>query len=222
MTALIIIVILLTFVFLVNHPKCPIMRVSFEHPDFQTGDLILFHSLDSINAMMMGSYYTHIGVVYDDGGQLKLFEAVNPQTEFLINENKNGIVLCDLEQRLRTYRGYVFYKKLKMPASDENIEHFRNFIDFASRKLYYNTEIFRNFLNKVFFDERIHKGVNCGELAYLSLISLGILPKKYFYKNAKHHLRWLADFDTKDMHLYEEMKYLYYDPFTQTKCPDTD
>lgn len=223
MLALVIIAMLWVFVFMFNHPKCPIDRMPLKTSTFKTGDLILFHALDNLSALAIGTYYTHIGVVYCDETGQKLFEAVSPERELLVGDNRNGIVLCDLEQRLRTYRGYVFHKKVSLSVDEESKGHFRRFIDFAVRNLYYNTNILRNFINKVLFAEPIHRGVNCGELVYLSLICLGILPKKHFHENRKHHLQWLANLTD----IYDEMKYIYYDPFSQFQVnrinyPDKD
>lgn len=206
-----------TYVFLFNHPKGEILRPDFEKHNFKTGDIILFHALDNINPLLIATYYTHIGIVYKRGDELLLFEAVNPTTEILLEENSNGIVLCDLEKRLRCYRGYLLYKELDSEVPQSTQDNFEIFIKYLKENCYYNTGVFRNFVNKVIFGENIHRGLNCGELVYLSLIALGILPKKYFDENRKHHIKWLSALeDTGNGYYYSDVKYIYFDPFDQT------
>lgn len=176
----------LLYIFLIDKPRS---AKKFDDIAFDTGDIILFHSLDNINAICIASYFTHIGVVYILDGEPMLFEAAHPSCKNLPQGRESGIVLSNLKNRVQTYCGYVFHKRFYGAADDES---FVIFMKYALQNMYYDTEIARNFVNKLIFGDNLHNGVNCGELAYLSLIALKILPKKYLYENRKYHLFWLS------------------------------
>jgi hypothetical protein len=188
---------------------CWIYYIYLAHPDYQsfeydelkhkfkTGDIILFHALDNINPIVIGTYYGHIGIVWvDPDDQEKvpyIFEAFNPKTmPFYPKEFSSGIALSSLEHRLNTYRGYCFYKELKSSIDIHVQQNFKYFIEYAQINMYYNTSIFNNSISKLLYNENLHNGTNCGELVYLSLIKLNLLPMDYLYDNTKHHLLWLS------------------------------
>ena len=51
---------------------------------FKTGDIILFHALDNINPIFIGTYFGHIGIVYIHNGEPYLFEAAATKNMYLI------------------------------------------------------------------------------------------------------------------------------------------
>ncbi len=214
---LVVLLILWIYVLFFDHPKGEILRPLIQKMNFKTGDIILFHALDNINPLFFGTYYTHIGVIYKKGDQLLLFEAANPNREILLGSNSRGIILCDLETRLRTYRGYILYKELNMEVPLAAQQQLDTLIEYAVQNCYYNPYVIGNFIDKMVFGDNIHHGLNCGELVYLALVALGILPKKYFEENRKHHIRWLSRLgDIETGYSYADPKYIYYDPFSQT------
>ncbi len=163
---------------------------------FKTGDIILFHALDNINPIFIGTYYGHIGVIYidpDEPNKPYLFEAFNTSTTpFYPQECSNGVALVELEHRLNSYRGYCFYKELVVPIAVDLQYGFKEFITYAVANMKYNESVITNGLNKLLFNEPLHTETNCGELAYMSLIKLGLLPRQCASENRKHHLAWLA------------------------------
>ncbi len=180
---------------------------------FKTGDLILFHGLDNINPLFIGTYYGHIGVVYvdpeDTKARPKIFEAFNTSDmPFFPKECSKGIVISDLKHRLNSYRGYSFYKELVIPI-DVNIQNgFKSFIEYAIENMYYNKSVIINGINKLLLNECLCNGTNCGELAYLSLIKLGIIPREELHNNRRHHLAWLAGIENLSNNAYRKPVYV--------------
>jgi hypothetical protein len=176
--------------FIHNHPKFPKIKYSDLNP--KTGDLVLFHGLDNMNAAFIGCYYTHIGIVYRESATSRpyIFEAWNQKHEILYpKEVSNGMAFVDLENRLNSYRGYVFYKPLAKPVSKQANLYLRDFINWAMNNMKYNPDVFRNGINKMLFNDPLRIGTNCGEIVYLSLIKLGLLNISKFKKNRRYHLR---------------------------------
>ena len=200
-TIIIIIIVVWCWYFLWNHPNYNIVRWKDIQYKCKTGDLILFHGLDNYNSIFTGCYYGHIGIVYRKTPKSKpyLFEAWNPVNEkFYPSEVRHGIAFTDLDNRIKTYRGYVFYKPLMHQIPDSiNIE-FYNFIYWAVHNMKYNTKVIRNGINKLLLNDKLKVGTNCGELAYLSLIKLGLLNLENLHNNNKHHLNWTCNIKNLD------------------------
>lgn len=180
------------YFFLGKHPTVSEVSLDIVLRRANTGDLILFHALDNINAALIGSYYTHVGIVYRSAEGVYLFEAWNPmESTNHPREWAHGIALVDLEQRLSSYRGYVYWKRLAHPPQDS--ERLYDFIYWSLANMKYDTQVIRNGVRKLIFNERLKKKTNCGELVYLALIRLGLLHPSRFYQNRKYHLRWVCD-----------------------------
>jgi hypothetical protein len=187
-----------------------IWYIYFNHPDYEiceyddikdrckTGDIILFHGLDNANPIIIGSYYSHIGIVYIDPEDPQktpyILEAFNPSRMPLYSEKcKSGIAIVPLEARLTSYRGYCFYKELANPIKDKKLLlNFKQFVNFCKKNMYYDENVLSCALAKILFNENLRLGTNCAELVYLSLIKLELLNKNYFYENNKHHLIFLV------------------------------
>ena len=179
---------------------------------FKTGDLILFKAVDNFNGSFIMSYYGHIGVVYADSTGVYVFEAANT-TNMTLNpdQNANGIFMSPLADRIKMYKGYAFYKELKDPLDAATCDEFRSFIDYCIENMSYETRVMANGIKKG-MGEKIGMQVNCGELVFLSLIKLGLLPLEYYYKPAFHHLRWMCDIKILPENEYLEPVKLTYSP----------
>lgn len=196
----IIIIILMTWVWYIyfNHPKYDVFEYSQLKHKYKTGDMILFHGLDNCNPIFIGTYYGHVGIIYidpeDETNTPYIFEAFCPSTMPIFpQECKKGISISLLENRMKSYRGYCFYKELERPIQDVNLLfEFREFIAFSIENMYYDEQIVLNSISKILFNESLGYGTNCGELVYLSLIKLNLLPQEYFDYNNKHHLLYLT------------------------------
>jgi len=207
----VIVVILLLWIYYIylNHPTFNSVEYNDIKHKVKTGDIILFHALDNINPIFIGCYYTHIGIVYIKDNTPYLFEAtLNKNKEFCNEKYKNGVVLTLLENRINTYRGYVFYKELIKPVIDEQkIQTFKKYINYSVKHLEYTNSNVCNFMDHVLFNDDFYNYTNCGEVVYCSLLLLGILPKEY-YKNRRHHYLLFCSYLHKK-NIYKEPVYLY-------------
>jgi hypothetical protein len=193
----IIIVIIWVYYIYLMHPTFGSHQYGELRSKYKTGDIILFHGLDNINPIFIGTYYGHIGIVFIDpdepNSRPKIFEAFNTSTmPFFPRKCSKGIALSDLEHRLNSYRGYSFYKELVSPIDASIQRGFKEFISYALDNMYYNESVIVNGINKLLLNETLRNGTNCGELVYLSLIKLGVIPRDELFNNRKHHLAWLA------------------------------
>ncbi len=198
MPLLIILVIIWIYYVYLNHPKYWSYQYDELRSKFKTGDMILFHGLDNINPIFIGTYYGHVGIVFVDpdepNSRPKIFEAFNTSTmPFYPKKCSNGIVLADLEHRLNSYRGYCFYKELEVPIDIDLQRNFVEFISYAQKNMFYNKNVIINGVSKLLMNDCLGNATNCGELAYLSLIKLGVIPFSEIFSNRKHHLLWLAN-----------------------------
>jgi O-antigen ligase len=216
MTVVIIIIlicVLWSWAFLWNHPNFEKVRYSDIEPHCKSGDLILFHGLDSTNAMYMASYYTHIGIVYRESQDARpvLFEAWNSSAEILYPEEvAHGIAISDLENRVNSYRGYIFYKPLAQAITPEQQERLLAFMNWAYANMHYNPRVIKNGAKKLLLNEQLHTGTNCGEIVYLALIAMGLLSESRIYENRKHHLRWVCALELTDNgNKYLPMAYIW-------------
>ena len=206
---LVIIIIIWIYYIYLCHPDYNIYEYNEIKHKFKTGDIILFHALDNINPIFIGTYYGHIGIVYYDDDIPYIFEAFNPETmPFYPKEYEKGIILSQLETRIKSYRGYCFYKELEISLDEKCCNELKSFILFALNNMYYDVNVIQNGMNKILFNDTLNTGTNCGELVYLSLIKLGLLPTDYLYYNNKHHLLWLSNLIEVQNNKYKEPVYV--------------
>ncbi len=191
-----------------NHPQFRETWIDNVLNTAKTGDLILFKATDNTNSSKIFCYYTHIGVVYrPDTGDPQIFEAAGTNGMDLYNsENHKGIFLTDLRTRLERYKGRLYYKHLDRSVSPQVGAEFTNFIKYAHENMQYNYNVMTNGIKKGLMIEKCNNETNCGELAMLSLIKLGILDPGRYNQRAFHHLYWISN-------LYEaDNGYNYYEP----------
>lgn len=203
-----------TYYWCFAHPKLDTARLCdlLAANKFKTGDLILFKAVDNFNAPVIMSYYGHIGIVYvdPDTGVPFIFEAADP-TEMALdsNQNKSGIFISPLESRIKMYKGYTFHKELANPIEVATCTEFATFIQYCINNMSYNTCVISNGIKKG-LGEKIGTQVNCGELVFLSLIKLGLLPFTHYEKKAFHHLKWMCKIThVEDNHYLDPVKITY-------------
>lgn len=189
---------------------------SFDELLFKTGDLILFHAYDNINPVFIGSYWGHIGVVFKNPDNINstpmLFEAARTsQMKNCPDYNKSGIIISDLKNRLKKYKGITALKSLNIPIQDGIIRGFTEFMEYAKLNMCYNENVIHNGIEKKMGKKFTNK-TNCGEIAILSLIKLGILPYNILQKNIAHHLLYVA-------HLKQTQNNYYHTPIEITFNP---
>jgi hypothetical protein len=215
---IVIIIIIWIYWIYLNHPTFNNITYEELKPRFKTGDIILFHALDNINPIFIGSYFGHIGIVYvdpDDPNKIPyLFEAAGTKKMCLgKHNNPRGIFFSKLDDRLRRYKGYTFYKELSHPIDPAICRGFKNFINFAYINMYYEYNVVSSGIKKGTI-EKCSLNTNCGEIVFLSLIKLGMLSKSDYYNNTFHYLLKTAHIkDLLNGYYYNEPLYIKYHPF---------
>ena len=217
---IIIILVIWYYIFTHAHPNLDVesLEILLREKKFKTGDMILFKAVDNYNAPLIASYYGHVGIVWvypDDPEQIPyVFEAANP-TNMTLEEHHNpkGIYLSLLENRIKKYKGYAFYKQLGCEIEPEIRLEFEKFINYAVDNMEYDTSVISSGIKKGLFGEKIHNKTNCGELVFLSLIKLGLLPFSEYSRRVFHHLRWMCSITELQDNYYEEPVKIIYDPF---------
>ena len=176
-----------------NPPK--MIHKPFNNLQFKTGDIILFHAYNNINPVFICSYWGHIGIVYknpNDDSRPLIFEAA--KTSCMKNcpeNNKNGIMITDLQTRLEKYPGLIACKFLNKDLEPHINTGLVELMDYAKKNMYYNEDVFFNGITKKFGQDFNHS-TNCGEIVTLSLIKLGLLNQDIIKERIGHHLLYIC------------------------------
>lgn len=162
----------------------------------KTGDLILFKAYNNIFPILHGCYFGHIGVAYILNGETMIFEANGIENVPLLkHHSKRGIFLTPLKERVKKYKGFCYLKPLREPVSDIQIKEFDNFVKYALNNFYYDYNIVSSALKRWFGYERCGKNTDCGQLAFLSLIKLGLLPIESYDQRILHYLKYVCNLE---------------------------
>ena len=199
---------------ILNHPKLPCVK--FEDAQFKTGDMILFHAYDNINPVFIGSYWGHVGIVYKDpdipNSKPVIFEAARTsQMKNCPDYNKHGIIITDLKCRMEKYPGLIACKSLNVPVHPDIIRGFKDLINYAKNNMYYNEDVVYNAIQKKKGD-KFNNGTNCGEIVFMSLIKLALLPESVANEKIAHHLLYVAQLEKLQNNFYNK-------PVEITICP---
>lgn len=214
MAIYIIIVILLIYVYSIKlyHPDYKVVQYDDIKDKVKSGDIILFNSLDSMNQIFMGSWITHIGVVYrkDKCSMPIMVESFNNyRMPFFPKEFASGIATCDLETRINSYRGYILYKELAQPVTAKTNDEYLEFIKYAQKNMKYDENVISNEINKMLFNTPFTTRTNCGQFTTLILIKLNLIDFVHFRDRQKHHLRFTSDIKKLKNNYYKEPIYVY-------------
>lgn len=181
--------------------------------NFKTGDIILFKACNNANAILIGNYYTHIGIIYVTNGIPYIFEACGIEYMPLKpHHNVRGIFLTPLLPRISKYKGTVYWKRLEHELSVDVCNSFKQFIDYAIENMYYNYSFTHNALSKL-MGEKYTLGTNCGELVLLSLIKLQLLPIESFDAACIHSLKLVSYLELVDNNKYLPLVKIIDHPF---------
>lgn len=158
----------------------------------KTGDMLIFKAYNNFNSVFLGNYYGHMGIVYidplDPAQTPMIFEANGLETMPILNHhNKNGIFYSPLKERIQKYKGRVFIKSLNQPIPHNIDLDFKNFINYCMDNMKYEYAIIKSWIKKITGISRCSKNTNCGEIVFLSLIKLGLLPETSYDKRPSFH-----------------------------------
>jgi hypothetical protein len=166
----------------------------------KTGDIILFKGANSFNAVFIGNYFTHCGVVYidpdDETRTPMIFEANGIEnTPLKPHHNKLGMYLTPLADRAKKYKGRVFLKALNKDIPEETIRAYKDFIQYAIENMRYDRSVLSSGLRKGLGLEKCTLSTNCGEIAFLSIIKLRLIHLNKYDNSMFHHLKWVCNIE---------------------------
>lgn len=193
------IILLLLWIYYFQYRKIHPEKVFLDEilPSLKTGDLILFKAMNNFNAIAIGSYFTHIGVVYVIDDIPYLFEANG--VEFMAlkpHHSRSGIFLTPVRERIQKYKGFVYLKRLQYPI---NSCGFDEFVTYCLDNFYYDQKIIRGNLSRWLSQSGCCSNTDCGQLAFLSLIKLGLLDESEYDNSRLHYLKYVCGLvDVKD------------------------
>lgn len=167
-----------------------------KHSFLKTGDLILFKAYDNFYPVLHGSYFGHVGIVYFQDGIPMLFEANGIEsTPLKVHHSKRGVFLTPLCDRIKKYKGRCFWKPLNRPLPDSTVDDFEDFIQYCISNLKYDYSVISGGFERWFGLARCGKGkgTDCGQITFLSLIKLGLLPVKEYDTPRLHHLKYVCE-----------------------------
>jgi len=186
----------------------------------KTGDIICFKAYDNFNSIFTGSYFGHIGVIYVDPAEpLKpyLFEANGIEAMKLKDHhNKSGIFFTPVQDRIAKYKGRCFYKELNKPLSSGVCSDFKSFIDYCLDTMSYDLAVVRASIKKWLGVEQCGHKTNCGELTFMCLIKMGLLPYEYHDERTLHFLKWMCNIKKlNNGYEYKELVHVIDHPFAE-------
>lgn len=164
----------------------------------KTGDIICFKAYDNFNSIAFGSYFGHVGVVYvdpNDADQVPyLFEANGVEGMSLKSYHSiTGIFLTPLQERISKYKGRCFYKPLNKALDIDIVKEFKEFIDYCLETMSYDKAVFCSSFRKWVGLDKCGLKTNCGELTFLSLIKLGLIPYEWYDHCTLQYLKWMCN-----------------------------
>ncbi len=192
--------------------------VFINNPNLKTGDLILFKAYNNFNSIFHGSYFGHIGIVYIHAdGTPMLFEANGVErTPLMSHHSKRGVFLTPLVDRLKKYKGRCFWKPLNAQLNASIIHGFEEFMNYCLDNLDYDYSVVTGGIKRWFGVSKCGKGTDCGQIVFLSLIKLGLLPIEEYDVPRLHHLKYVCNvknlqFDYKYLPLVEVIDHPFAD-----------
>lgn len=196
---LIIIMLLVWYVYTLQYSPIGKPKVFLDDvlDNFKTGDIILFKAYNNFNSLMHTSYYGHIGIIYvGDDGIPMMFEA-NGIDRMPLKEHhaKTGMFFSPVADRIKKYKGQVCWKRLNIPVSDDTAASFREFIDYCLANMKYDMGVFSAGIKKYLGVKKCDLNTNCGDIVFLSLIKLGLLPTSEYDTPRLHHLKYVVSLE---------------------------
>jgi hypothetical protein len=160
----------------------------------KTGDIILFKAYNNVYSIFHGSYFGHIGIVYIMNGIPMLFEANGIEnTPLKEHHSKKGVFLTPLAERVKKYKGKCFWKPLNQPITNGQIDDLKDFIDYSMHNMEYDYAVISGGIKRMIGLAKCGHGTDCGQIVFLSLIKMGLIPVDEYDKPMRHHLRYTCE-----------------------------
>lgn len=177
----------------------------------KTGDMLLFKAYNNFNSIFTGSYYGHVGLIYKNC----IFEAAAVKNQVLFSDfSHKGIYCTPIYPRIIKYPGKIYVKRLKNNLSNLQISSFANFIRYALKNMEYDHNVVQNGIKKLLKLKYMDKNTDCGQIVFLSLISMGLIDFNEYFKPELHHLKRVTNISKlQSDNEYEEAVELIYMPY---------
>lgn len=197
-----------------NYPKFFLDDIN---PLFKTGDIILFKASNNFNSIFINSYYGHIGIIYVGVDGIPMIFEANGIEHMPLREHhpKTGIFLTPAVDRIKKYKGRCYLKQLDTPLDTHATADFKTFIDYCLNNFKYDTKVISSGLKKYFGYKKCDSETNCGDLVFLSLIKLGLLPIEEYDNPRLHHLKYVAGLTKLNGNSYTEPVEIIDHPFAE-------
>lgn len=165
--------------------------------NFKTGDIVLFKAYNNFNSLMHTSYYGHMGIIYvGDDNVPMLFEANGiDRMPLRDHHSKSGVFFSPVSDRIKKYKGMVCWKRLNDHIDPMIVDSFREFIDYCLANMKYDMSVVSAGLKKYLGIKKCDLGTNCGDIVFLSLIKLGLVPISEYDTPRMHHLKYVVNLD---------------------------
>jgi hypothetical protein len=200
----IIIILIILYIYYIQFSDIKCDKIFLDDAKFKTGDMILFKGANNFNAIFIGNYFTHCGIVVIDNGIPMLFEANGIENMHLKEHHpKNGIFYTPLKERIQKYKGRVFLKALNTSVKNET--NIKDLIDYCQKNFKYDTGVFSNSIKTYLGIKRCNENTNCGQLTFLSLISLGLIEIEEYDIPVLHHLKYVCNIKDLRDNKYEDL-----------------
>jgi hypothetical protein len=215
---LIIIIIILVFIIYRVYVKVfkdyPAKNIDLDDIHLKTGDIILFKGYNSLYSAYHGSYFGHVGIICIRNGIPMILEANGVEYMHLQpHHNKKGIFFTPARDRIKKYKGACYVKRLSKPLSKVVELYFYNFIQYCLKKFKYNMSVVSDAIKKKLGIEKLSNKTNCGQLVYLSLIKLGLLPIEAYDEKILYYLDYITDLKYLIDNKYEKPIKIVHHPF---------
>jgi hypothetical protein len=160
---------------------------------FKTGDVILMKAYNHFSAVVIGNYFTHLGLVYvrPDGTPMLFEAAETSKSNLKDHHSRAGVYLTPLKERLQKYKGMCWLKALNKPLEPGVVSNLERFISYALKHMYYSTSVVSDGLKKMVGLSRCGDNTNCAEIVFLSLLVCKLLPIDE-YDHARSHIKFLS------------------------------
>jgi hypothetical protein len=148
--------------------------------DFRNGDLVFFKNLDNWYGCLMGSYVTHVGIVFWGDGEWMILEA-----------NPLGVGVYKAWERVNRAFGYCYVKHLKKEMSEVEVRDLIWFSGYCCDNMWYERKLGIEYLKKI-VGKGCGKNTNCAELVWLCLKFIGYDVGLPWHS---HYIWWCRDCD---------------------------
>jgi hypothetical protein len=214
---IIIVLIVIIWIYYFQFRKYPCKRQQFEEIQFKTGDLILFKACNNFYPVMHASYFGHVGMIIMRDNIPYIFEAANTRGMDVRPDQKKGVFVSPLYERIARYKGKAYHKPLNKYMTDGQINGLKHFINYAIKNMEYDIDVFSGGIKNGLGIGRCNHGTNCGQILYLAMIACGLLPLEYYRKKIFHHLKYVTNIKHLDNDFeYGKLTEIYCAPIGET------